>query len=165
MRPALKIGHGNLRNERPETRTCAEQPGQGAAGAANAGGKRELLRCAFENVIRNALKYGSDVGPVEILLTERQGHATVLIRDHGPGIPESNLDAVFQPFFHLPGKEQNTSPGFGLGLAIAKRALDKHAASITLANAADGGLQVSIRFETAQVVVLAKHSPIGPQGV
>lgn len=109
-------------------------------------GQPELLRRAFENVIRNALKYTAEGTSVEIRLTEEQHRPAILIRDHGPGIPEAELDKVFQPFYRLPEKDKSQPSGYGLGLAIAKRALEKHAATIALANAAGGGLMARITF-------------------
>ena len=109
-------------------------------------GQRELLRRAFENVIRNALKYTAEGTAVEVTLTEDQRKPVVLIRDHGPGIPEPELGKVFQPFYRVPEKDKSQPSGYGLGLAIAKRALEKHAATIELSNAADGGLKARIAF-------------------
>jgi two-component system OmpR family sensor kinase len=109
-------------------------------------GQRELLRRAFENVIRNALKYTAEGTAVEVTLTMDQRKPVVLIRDHGPGIPEAELGKVFQPFYRVPEKDKPQASGYGLGLAIAKRALEKHAATIELSNAADGGLMAKIAF-------------------
>lgn len=109
-------------------------------------GQRELLRRAFENVIRNALKYTAEGTAVEILLTEEYRKPVVLIRDHGPGIPKSELGKVFQPFYRVPEKDKSQPSGYGLGLAIAKRALEKHAGTIELSNAAEGGLKARIAF-------------------
>ena len=109
-------------------------------------GQRELLRRAFENVIRNGLKYTAEDTAVEVTLTTDQRKPVVLIRDHGPGIPEAELGKVFQPFYRVPEKEKPQASGYGLGLAIAKRALEKHAATIELSNAADGGLKARIAF-------------------
>ena len=109
-------------------------------------GQRELLRRAFENVIRNALKYTPEGTAVEVTLTSDQHKPVVIIRDHGPGIPEAELGKVFQPFYRVPEKDKSQPSGYGLGLAIAKRALEKHAATIALSNAAEGGLKAQITF-------------------
>ncbi|MEZ0245959.1 MAG: sensor histidine kinase, partial [Methylophilaceae bacterium] len=115
-------------------------------------GQRELLRRAFENVIRNAIKYTADASAVEIRLTDESHKPTVLIRDHGPGIPEEELTKVFQPFYRLPPEKDKTqASGYGLGLAIAQRALHKHAGTLELSNATGGGLLVRIQFNHAKV--------------
>jgi two-component system OmpR family sensor kinase len=110
-------------------------------------GQRELLRRAFENVIRNAIKYTTDGSAVEIRLTSESHKPTILIRDHGPGIPEGELSKVFQPFYRLPSQQERSQPsGYGLGLAIAQRALSNHAGTLKLSNAAGGGLLARIQF-------------------
>jgi two-component system OmpR family sensor kinase len=109
-------------------------------------GQRELLRRAFENVIRNALKYTAEGTAVEVTLTADRRKPVVLIRDHGPGISDAELDKVFQPFYRVPEKDKGQPSGYGLGLAIAKRALEKHSATIELSNASDGGLKAKIAF-------------------
>jgi two-component system OmpR family sensor kinase len=109
-------------------------------------GQRELLRRAFENVIRNALKYTAEGTAVEVTLTSDQRKPLVLIRDHGSGIPQAELGKVFQPFYRVPEKDKSQPSGYGLGLAIAKRALEKHSGMIALSNMADGGLMVRITF-------------------
>lgn len=109
-------------------------------------GQRELLRRAFENVIRNALKYTAEGTAVEVALTAEYGKPVVLVRDHGPGIPKDELGKVFQPFYRVPEKDKPQPGGYGLGLAIAKRALEKHAATIVLSNAAEGGLIARVAF-------------------
>ncbi|MDR2220372.1 MAG: HAMP domain-containing protein [Methylobacillus sp.] len=109
-------------------------------------GQRELLRRAFENIIRNALKYTAENTAVEITLATDAHKPVVLIRDHGPGIPAAELDKVFQPFYRVSEKDKSQPSGYGLGLAIAMRALKKHAATIALDNASDGGLLVRITF-------------------
>ena len=115
-------------------------------------GQRELLRRAFENIIRNAIKYTADGSAVEIRLTSESHKPTILIRDHGPGIPDEELGKVFQPFYRLPSEQDRSQPsGYGLGLAIAQRALSNHAGTLKLSNAAGGGLLARIQFDTASV--------------
>ena len=115
-------------------------------------GQRELLRRAFENVIRNAIKYTADASTVEVTLTAESRKPIVLIRDHGPGIPEDELGKVFRPFYRLPPEKDKTqASGYGLGLAITRRALEKHAGTVSLSNAAGGGLRVRIQFDNASI--------------
>jgi len=111
-------------------------------------GQRELLRRAFENVIRNAIKYTTEASTVEIRLTSESDKLIIQIRDYGPGIPGEELTKVFQPFYRLPvQKDKGQSSGYGLGLAIAQRALHKHAGTLELCNAEGGGLLVRIQFD------------------
>ncbi len=114
-------------------------------------GHYELLRRAFENVIRNALKYNAPGATVEVALCrEASGKILVEVRDHGPGLAENELDAVFQPFYRVSGMAKAGTAGYGLGLAIAKRAIERHQGSINLSNCADGGLCVKIQFRASE---------------
>jgi two-component system OmpR family sensor kinase len=106
-------------------------------------GDPELLQRALENVLRNAVKY-SPAGN-EITLTTRlddsKEHLTVSILDQGPGVPESELKLIFEPFYR--GSNTNTA-GHGLGLAIAIRIVEAHGGGIDARNREQGGLQVDI---------------------
>ncbi|WP_060479665.1 HAMP domain-containing sensor histidine kinase [Pseudomonas monteilii] len=106
-------------------------------------GHEELLYRAFENVIRNAVRYtaaGSEVR-VEALLIGAGDQLQVLIVDQGPGVEASRLQRIFEPFDR--GGQQG-GDGFGLGLAIARRAVELHAGAITANLGKRGGLSVAI---------------------
>ena len=111
-------------------------------------GNAELLHSAIENVIRNAIHYTESGTSVEVLLdSERRSkrlftHLTV--RDHGPGVPESELVNIFQPFYRVADARDRQSGGTGLGLAIADRVIRIHGGTIRAENAERGGLQVEI---------------------
>ncbi|MDS4026844.1 MAG: ATP-binding protein [Candidatus Contendobacter sp.] len=106
--------------------------------------RAELLHRAFENVIRNAVKYTREGTAVEVRVERRiaPDRLIVTVDDRGPGVPESDLQAVFEPFFR--GGAGVKTAGFGLGLAIARRAIEAHGGSIRAINRPDGGLQVEI---------------------
>lgn len=111
-----------------------------------------LLHRAFENVIRNALQHTPAGSKVEVNLHALAGsrRLRVAIRDHGPGIAEGELACVFEPFFRSTRSSAPASPGFGLGLAIARRAIEAHGGSIVAENAAPGGgLRVLIELPAA----------------
>ena len=77
---------------------------------------------------------------------DRPDRLTVIIRDHGPGIPEEQQEKVFQPFYRLePSRNRNTG-GNGLGLAIVRTMARQHGGDVTLENAPDGGLVVRVSF-------------------
>ncbi len=107
-----------------------------------------VKRC-LDNVLDNAVRYGGlDGSParVEIDVEDKPDKLTVIIRDHGPGIPEEYREKVFQPFYRLePSRNRNTG-GNGLGLAIVRTMIRQHGGDITLDNAPDGGLVVRISF-------------------
>lgn len=126
---------------------CAVQPRE--HGRVVLMGRPRLLARAVENVIRNALKYSPSGGVVGLEVTERAGWAVVEICDQGPGIPEADLETMFEPFKRgARGVDRN---GFGLGLAIAKGAVDMHGGTISARNRPEGGLSVTIRLPISPV--------------
>ncbi|MFT4171224.1 MAG: ATP-binding protein, partial [Rhodocyclaceae bacterium] len=108
-------------------------------------GQGELLYRAFENIVRNAMRHTPDGTEVEVAVSRAPDAVTVRIADHGPGVPEADLRAIFEPFHR-----GSNSGGYGLGLAIAQRAVDAHGGRITAVN--DGGLAVSILLPLNQPV-------------
>ena len=112
-------------------------------------GSSELLRWAFENVVRNAVRYTEAGTEIEVSLrVDRrpdEAFAIVEVRDHGPGVPENALDNIFRPFFRVSEARDRGSGGVGLGLAISQRAVELHGGTIHAANAPGGGLIVNIR--------------------
>lgn len=111
-------------------------------------GSSDLLRSAFDNVIRNAVRYTAAGTAVGICLScvETDGVRFVLVsvRDHGPGVPEKELSRIFHPFYRLAEARDRQSGGAGLGLAIASRVVALHGGKIHASNASGGGLQVEI---------------------
>jgi two-component system, OmpR family, sensor kinase len=105
-------------------------------------GHRELLHRVFENVLRNAVKYTAPATCVSVttrMLPEQR--LSVLVCDRGPGVLPSELDTIFKPFHRGAGSGVE---GFGLGLAIARRAVEAHGGSVTARNRDGGGLCVEI---------------------
>jgi signal transduction histidine kinase len=113
-------------------------------------GSRELLRRAIENVVRNGVVYTGEKTTVEIRLrrVEEGGPtlAEISVRDHGQGVPESELPHLFRPFYRVSTARERHTGGTGLGLAITERALRLHQGSVTASNAPGGGLLVVMRL-------------------
>jgi len=104
------------------------------AAAAEIQGEPELLRRAAENVIRNAIRHAPAGTAVEVTVKGR----TILVRDYGPGVPEQDLARIFDPFDRVENDRNRLSGGVGLGLAIARRAVDLHKGTIRARNASPG---------------------------
>jgi two-component system sensor histidine kinase CpxA len=116
-------------------------------------GSGELLRSAVENVVRNAIRYTTPGTAVEIALRCEGKWAAIVVRDHGPGVPEAELNNLLRPFYRVAGARERQTGGAGLGLAIAERAVRLHGGSIQITNAADGpGLKVEIRLPVTATV-------------
>ena len=129
-------------------------------------GDRELLRSAFENVIRNAVRF-SPAGAVVIISARRVANGRVgdtveiAVHDSGPGVPEKDLGLIFEPFYRVDAaREHQGTAGEGLGLAIAARALAVHGGTISAHNMPGGGLAVvvSLPFNDAEPHDAEPHS-------
>jgi signal transduction histidine kinase len=105
----------------------------------------DLLKKAFENVLRNAVQYSPPGSVIEVSLTKIAGNYLITIEDSGPGIPEPDLQRIFEPFYRVDAARQRETGGFGLGLSIARRAIDQHGGSITATNK-HPGLRVTIQL-------------------
>lgn len=113
-------------------------------------GSPELLRSAIENIVRNGLHYTAKDTRVEVRLSisriDDRAYAVVVVRDHGPGVPEGALKELFRPFYRVEEARDRLSGGSGLGLAIAERIIRLHGGAVTATNASEKGLQVEIRI-------------------
>jgi signal transduction histidine kinase len=89
-------------------------------------GNPELLRRAIENIVRNAIRYSPEGGRVQVSLKRPGALYRVAVRDFGPGVPADSLMYIFDPFYRVEKDRGRTSGGVGLGLAIAKRAVELH---------------------------------------
>jgi signal transduction histidine kinase len=106
-------------------------------------GDRELLRRAIENVVRNAVRYTPAGGAVDVHVTETAADVTIAVRDYGPGVPAGELARIFDPFYRVDESRDASAGGIGLGLAIARRAIQVHQGVIAADNA-NPGLRVTI---------------------
>lgn len=111
-------------------------------------GSPELLRSAIENVIRNAVRYTAIGTAVEVALQWKLDTAELCVRDHGPGVPESELARIFEPFYRVSEARDRASGGAGLGLSIAERTVKLHGGAISARNV-EGGLLVTIQLPLA----------------
>jgi signal transduction histidine kinase len=104
-------------------------------------GRRMALRRAIANLLENAVKYGQRA---EIAIAITGENVTVTIDDDGPGIPETEFDNVFRPFFRLEGSRSRDTGGTGLGLSVANDIIRAHGGEIGLGNRPEGGLRVTV---------------------
>ena len=111
-------------------------------------GDPELLRRAVENVIRNAIRYAPRETAVEVSLARNNGKAVVGVRDQGSGVPDEALPRLFDAFYRVEGDRDRASGGLGLGLSIARRAIELHRGSIRARNARPG-LEVEMELPVA----------------
>jgi len=107
-------------------------------------GSGRLVSRAIENILRNALRYSPENGRVAVRLERKNGRFQLAVSDDGPGIPKESLANLFKPF----GISAD-GYGFGLGLAIASRAIAVHGGTISAANRAPHGLEMTVSIPAA----------------
>lgn len=103
----------------------------------------DMLERALDNLLRNALRFNPEGAPIELRASAGADWLLLSIRDHGPGVDEEHLARLSEPFFRAPGQ---TAAGHGLGLAIARRAAERHGGELLLGNHPQGGFVASIRL-------------------
>jgi two-component system sensor histidine kinase CpxA len=115
-------------------------------------GDRELLWRAMENLLRNALRYTNpDRGvKLDLVINKRKSSVLLRVRDFGCGVPEAELEKIFEPFYRVQESRDRGTGGHGLGLSIAANAVQRHGGSIGAENAEGGGLVVSINLPLEQ---------------
>ncbi|WP_448212657.1 ATP-binding protein [Colwellia sp. MEBiC06753] len=105
---------------------------------------QELIASAIGNIISNAVKYSDPDSEVHISLMEQEHSIFISVADSGKGVPESELDRLFEPFYRIDDARDRHSGGTGLGLAIAQQAILAHQGSIVAENLAGDGLKVTV---------------------
>jgi two-component system sensor histidine kinase CpxA len=106
-------------------------------------GDRELLRRAFDNVLRNAIHYAPQGSDIDITLSDDGDQVAMSVRDYGPGMPDDLLPRIFEPFFRVDVTRSASTGGVGLGLAIVRRIIDLHHGTLKAENE-NPGLRVTI---------------------
>ena len=104
-------------------------------------GRKNLLKRCFNNIIDNAIKYGSKV---DVSLSKKGKSLFLIIQDDGPGIPESEYNNVFKPFYKIDKGRAETKSSVGLGLSIASDIIRSHGGYIRLNKSKFDGLEVKI---------------------
>jgi two-component system OmpR family sensor kinase len=112
-------------------------------------GNLELLRRAIENVLRNAIRFEPPGSSVAVSTRVDASGATITVRDHDQGVPEPDLERIFEAFYRVAEARERNSGGTGLGLAITARVMALHGGYAEAHNAPDGGLIVELHFPHA----------------
>ncbi|HEK1687439.1 TPA: two-component sensor histidine kinase [Pseudomonas putida] len=104
-----------------------------------------LTARAVQNLVRNAMRY-CDVSLLLRLKLEADGACLLTVEDDGIGIPPEERERIFQPFYRLDRSRDRSTGGFGLGLAISRRAIEGQGGTLTVAQSSLGGAQFRIRL-------------------
>ena len=108
--------------------------------------KPNALRRALRNLIENAQRYG---GTARVSWHEDRGELSIIVDDDGPGIPEAELERVFDPFYRLETSRSLETGGHGLGLSIARTIARAHGGDIHLENREGRGLRATLAIPLA----------------
>ena len=112
---------------------------------------REKIRIVLRNLLENARKFSlPDSRPIEIQIDDDAGAITVRVSDDGPGIPESDMPNLFEPFYRVDRSRSRKTGGYGLGLSICKRIMEAHKGSIAVMNNAGRGATFLLIFPGAE---------------
>jgi signal transduction histidine kinase len=101
----------------------------------------QSVRRALRNIIENAQRYG---GGAEVTFVHDAEYVQIRVSDNGPGVPEAELEQVFEPFFRLEKSRSRETGGTGLGLSIARTIVRAHGGEVALTNRTEGGLLVTV---------------------
>ncbi|WP_323794443.1 HAMP domain-containing sensor histidine kinase [Nocardioides sp.] len=107
---------------------------------------RAMLYRAFLNILTNAVKFSHDNGSVEVGLKRIRNRVEISVRDHGIGIPRSELDRLGTRFFRASNAMTNEIAGTGLGLRIVQTIIDRHAGDVIIESAEGEGTTVFVRL-------------------
>jgi two-component system phosphate regulon sensor histidine kinase PhoR len=117
-----------------------------APDAAAISGDPAKLHDVLRNLIENAVHYSPEGGLVEITSRNEDGKLLLQVADRGPGIPEEDLDRIFERFYRVDRSRTRDPGGTGLGLAIAKHLIGLHGGAVRVANREGGGAVITISY-------------------
>jgi signal transduction histidine kinase len=100
----------------------------------------EKVRTVLRNLLENAIKYSlPNSDAIEVFAAQNGEHVVIRVTDDGPGIPDRDMPALFEPFFRVDRSRSKKTGGYGLGLSISKRIVEAHGGTIVAENNANRG--------------------------
>jgi signal transduction histidine kinase/response regulator RpfG family c-di-GMP phosphodiesterase len=114
---------------------------------------RELITQLLQNLMSNAAKFTPPGGRVTVTLEEEASAARIVVQDTGPGIPEDQLEKVFERFYQVDASNTREHGGSGLGLAICKNIVEWHDGKIWVENVKDSGAKFVVLLPMKDIVV------------
>ena len=160
--PAVRFDLGSLLQSIAADASDAGHPVRTSGGDGVAITARPFsLRRAISNLVQNAVDYA---GAAELLAVREDEALKIVVRDHGPGIPQSELEGVLEPFVRLESSRSRETGGTGLGLTIARRLVERDGGSLKLVNRPQGGLDAVISLPL-RTIDQSWRSPEAPAAV
>ncbi len=109
---------------------------------------RAALDRAISNIVDNACKFDQTGGPVDVVITRDDTGTTLMVSDRGPGIPEADLEKIFDRFHRAEGAR--AMPGSGLGLAIVREVVERVGGTALAVNRDGGGATIGFSLPDAR---------------
>jgi two-component system, OmpR family, sensor histidine kinase CpxA len=109
----------------------------------------DLLARALANLVRNAIRYAGEAGPIMLTATTDNRQAAIVLEDNGPGVPAADLDRLGEPFFRPELARTRETGGVGLGLAIVRSSIAGCGGEMRFANRTPRGFRAEIRLAAA----------------
>jgi two-component system, OmpR family, sensor histidine kinase CpxA len=106
----------------------------------------QLLVRSISNLLRNAIRYAGQAGPIMVAARREDPHALLTVSDCGPGVPDAELAQIFDPFYRLDPAREAATGGVGLGLAIVKTCVESCRGTVTCRNRQPSGLEISVKL-------------------
>lgn len=121
-------------------------------------GDEVLLERAFGNILRNAVRYAGDAGPITVNGERHGNDTTITIIDQGPGVPPEAIELLGQPFYRPESARTRTTGGVGLGLSIVKTCIEACHGTFSVQNNSPTGLRIDIRLKAANADESSKET-------
>jgi two-component system sensor histidine kinase CpxA len=121
----------------------------------------ELMTRAVANLVRNALRYAGEAGPITVSAWEEDAQVVLSVADAGPGVPPHELERLFDPFYRLDESRGAETGGAGLGLAIVKTCVEACHGTVSAFNRQPHGLDVRIRGAAVRSDEAVPGAPAG----
>ena len=118
----------------------------------------DLLIRALSNLLRNAIRYGAEAGPIQVHAASQEDSITITITDCGSGVPEAELQKIFDAFYRVDASRNRQTGGSGLGLAIVRTCIDSCNGTVTAENRLPHGLAVQIHLPAVAVPAPASEA-------
>jgi two-component system sensor histidine kinase CpxA len=114
----------------------------------------DLLVRALSNLLRNAIRYGGEAGPIQVQAERQEGIVKIAIMDSGPGVPDEELQIIFDAFYRVDASRNRQTGGSGLGLAIVRTCIESCKGTVIAENRQPHGLAVQVQLPAAETPAL-----------
>ncbi len=105
---------------------------------------KDRISQVLVNLLTNAIKYSPDAERIEVYVEGDTSNAIIKVKDHGIGIDQKDHARIFERFYRVEGKSEQTYPGFGIGLFIASEIVERHEGTVSVESKKDHGAVFTI---------------------